>query len=146
MFCQGLALEFRLTHLLLFLQTGLTLGFGAFFGGAADEFGLPGGGRFLLALQTYKSLGDVAGGSAMFEKYSAVDDAMVGVRGVVMARKEPRKLLVQPHLHQLGTSSIGLATFPATPTGMIESFVARFPAEDAELLKLAEADMPHVLD
>ena len=42
--------------------------------------------------------------------------------------------------------AVGLRAFEASPSGMVESFVARFPAEDPELLALAEADWPHVLD
>ena len=112
---------------------------------AIRPVGRPAIGKFLLALQTYKSLGDLDGGSVLFEKYSAVSSAMIAVREVVMARKEPRKLLVQPHLHQVGGST-QLATFPATPVGMIESFVARYPAEDPELLQLHQQDLPHVTD
>jgi dipeptidyl-peptidase-3 len=108
--------------------------------------GRPAIGRFLLALQTHKSLGDLEGGSALFERYSTVSDEMVGVRAVVMARKEPRKLLVQPHLRLEGDAAVSLASFDATTHGMIESFVARFPAEDAELLALHEAEAAHVSD
>ena len=108
--------------------------------------GRPAIGRFLLALQTYKSLGDLEGGSALFERYSAVSPSMLAVRAVVMARKEPRKLLVQPHLHRDAAGATRLATFAATPAGLIESFVARYPAEDPELLRLYEADLPYVAD
>jgi len=108
--------------------------------------GRPAVGKFLLALQAYKSLGDVEAGTAFFVKYSTVPDAMVELRSIVMARKEPRKLLVQPHLSKGADGAVELVTFEPTTVGMIESFVARFPAEDAELLKLAEADMPQMLD
>ena len=62
-----------------------------------------------------------------------------------MARKEPRKLLVQPHM-AMDHGQVSLRTFAPSTRGMIESFVARFPAEDAELLALHAADLPHVLD
>ena len=55
-------------------------------------------GNFLLKLQTFKSLGDFAAGSTMFKAYSEVPDEMAAVRAIVMARKEPRKLLVQPNV------------------------------------------------
>merc|ERR1719491_1122736 len=61
--------------------------------------GQPAIGRFLLALHTHKSLGDLESGTALIEKYSAVDEEMASIREIVMARKEPRKLLVQPHMH-----------------------------------------------
>ena len=109
--------------------------------------GRPAIGKFLLALQTYKSLGDLAGGLARFDKYSAVSDKMLEIRANVMARKEPRKLLVQPLLRQdAASSTVELVEFEASTVGMIESFVARFPADDPELLALYEADLPHVAD
>jgi len=99
-------------------------------------------GKFLLALQVHKSLGDFEGGSAMYSKYSAVPEEMLARRAIVMARKEPRKLLVQPHLKVDSRGKVELQTFAATPTGMIESFVARYPAADAELMALYEKEKP----
>jgi hypothetical protein len=64
-----------------------------------------------------------------------------------MARKEPRKLLIQPHMHAAPDGgAISLQTFDSSPAGMIESFVARFPAEDEELMALYEADKAAVTD
>lgn len=103
-------------------------------------------GEFLLKLQVYKSLGDFANGSAMFTKYSTPDSEMTAFRAIVMARKEPRKIMVQPCMEASADGSIELKTFPNSPAGMIESFVARFPAEDSELLELYEADKPYVTD
>jgi len=108
--------------------------------------GKPAIGRFLLALQVNKSLGDLAAGTELFERFSSVNDEMAAIRDIVMARKEPRKLLVQPHLEADGTGDARLRTFPATPAGMIESFVARYPAEDPELAALYELDAPIVTD
>ena len=102
--------------------------------------------RLDAAPSNYKSLGDLDAGSAMFEKYSEVDEAMVNVRKIVMARKEPRKLLVQPVLQMDVEHNVHLKTFEASPTGMIESFVARFPAEDPALVDLYEAELKHMLD
>eukprot|EP00420_Gonyaulax_spinifera_P000929 CAMPEP_0197932888 /NCGR_PEP_ID=MMETSP1439-20131203/109284_1 /TAXON_ID=66791 /ORGANISM="Gonyaulax spinifera, Strain CCMP409" /LENGTH=73 /DNA_ID=CAMNT_0043555695 /DNA_START=1 /DNA_END=222 /DNA_ORIENTATION=+ len=67
---------------------------------------------------------------------------MLSFRAIVMARKEPRKLLVQPHMHIGDGGKVELQTFEASPIGMIESFVARFPAQDEELCKLYEAEKP----
>ena len=71
---------------------------------------------------------------------------MAAARKIVMERKEPRKLLVQPHLARAADGSISLQTFPPTAAGMVEAFLARFPAEDPELLMLAERDLPYVAD
>jgi dipeptidyl-peptidase III len=112
-------------------------------------------GDFLLKLQVYKSLGDVETGTAWYNSYSKVPESMIQLRDIVMARKEPRKLLIQPHMHKMSSTSststsgddkIQLQTFPCTPTGMIESFVARFPEEDPELLALYKADKEAMTD
>ena len=48
----------------------------------------------------HKSLGDQPAGAALFAKYSEVPTEMREIREIVMARKEPRKLLVQPVLER----------------------------------------------
>jgi dipeptidyl-peptidase-3 len=107
-------------------------------------------GDFLLKLQVYKSLGDVENGAKFYNSYSEVPEDMAKLREIVMARKEPRKLLIQPNLHKTGeddgSSVIQLQTFPCTPEGMVESFVARFPSEDPELMALYEADKAAMTD
>eukprot|EP01063_Lacrimia_lanifica_P006041 TRINITY_DN13631_c0_g1_i1.p1 TRINITY_DN13631_c0_g1~~TRINITY_DN13631_c0_g1_i1.p1 ORF type:complete len:775 (+),score=339.75 TRINITY_DN13631_c0_g1_i1:22-2346(+) len=94
-------------------------------------------GKFLNKLQIYKSLGDVERGNAMFGGYSQVPEDMLALRKVVMARKEPRKLLIQPHMSRddaAGTCAI--QEFPEAPEGMVASFAARYPAVDAALWDL----------
>ena len=59
----------------------------------------------------------------MYNAYSEVPEQMIALREIVMARKEPRKLLIQPHMHA-SAEKVELQTFASTPTGMIESFVA----------------------
>ena len=103
-------------------------------------------GDFLLKLQTYKSLGDVENGTRLYNTYSKVSEEMAKLREIVMARKEPRKLLIQPHMHKEDDGSIQIKTFPCTPEGMIESFATRFPAEDADLLTLYQADKNSMTD
>jgi len=54
-----------------------------------------------------------------------VPDDMIALRQIVMARKEPRKLLIQPHMRAAAEGDgVELETFASTPVGMIESFVA----------------------
>jgi len=93
-------------------------------------------GKFLLRLQVYKSLGDFSAGSTMYDGYSQVPEDMREFRTIVMARKEPRKLMVQPHMCPTDDGKLQLRAFEASPVGMIESFVARFPAQDDELFAL----------
>ena len=103
-------------------------------------------GDFLLKLQVYKSFGDVENGSKFYNAYSDVPDDMARLREIVMARKEPRKLLIQSHMELKEDGEIELKSFPCTPEGMIQSFAARFPAEDTELMALYEADKAVMMD
>ena len=84
----------------------------------------------------------------MFEAYSEVPAEMLELRKVVMARKEPRKLLVQPHMRLAddGSGQVVLDQFEQSPAGMVASFAARFPAEDPELLDLYHAEKGAVAD
>jgi len=102
-------------------------------------------GKFLLALQVHKSLGDLEAGSKMYTAYAEVPEEMMELRSIVMARKEPRKLLVQGHMHTEG-EEVKLQAFDNSPSGMIQSFVARFPAEDPELMELYNKEKNAVLD
>ncbi len=52
---------------------------------------------------------------------------------ISMARKEPRELLIQPHMYKNDDSTVQLKSCPCSLEGIIQSFVARSPAEDAEL-------------
>eukprot|EP00980_Cylindrotheca_fusiformis_P011381 scaffold2638_cov114-Cylindrotheca_fusiformis.AAC.9 len=108
-------------------------------------------GDFLLKLQVYKSLGDVENGSKLYNGLSEVPEDMLDLRSIVMARKEPRKILIQPYLKlssdgDENEDDVELVNFPLTTFGMIESFVARFPAEDLELLALYKADKEAMTD
>ncbi len=108
--------------------------------------GRPAIGKFLLALQVNKSLGDLSAGTELFEKYSAVPDDMAACREIVMQRKEPRKLLVQPHIFAESDGTISLTQFEPSKIGMVESFKARYPASDDELFALYMKDIAHVAD
>jgi dipeptidyl-peptidase-3 len=103
-------------------------------------------GKFLLKLQVYKSLGDFAAGSKMFGSYSEVPADMAEIRSIVMARKEPRKLLVQGHMQPTADGGFDFKAFQSSPIGMINSFKTRYPAEDPELFELYRSDKPHVED
>ncbi|CAG2227518.1 DPP3 [Mytilus edulis] len=61
--------------------------------------GKPAIGNFLRKLQVYKSTGDVEAATAMYGHYSEVHDDeephFLSLRSVVLARKTPRKMMVQ---------------------------------------------------
>lgn len=96
--------------------------------------------KFMLKLQVYKSTGDVENGSQMFAKYSEVTDEMLEVRDIVLARKEPRKQLIQPNL-LLGQSGVELRTYESDTKGMVQSWVDRYQQDIPELISLVEKGM-----
>lgn len=108
-----------------------------------DTVGRKAVGDFLMKLQVYKSFGDAVGGTAMYTSYSDVPDDFLELRAIVMERKRPRQMFVQPHTRLQPDGSVELANFAADAKGMIESFVARFGLEFNEplaMLAAAEAE------
>merc|ERR1712151_1016193 len=75
--------------------------------------GKPAIATFLNKLHVYKSLGDLGMGSAIFNGYGEVPAEMAEFRAIVVARKEPRKLLAQPHMHT-ADGAVALQTFEQT--------------------------------
>lgn len=57
--------------------------------------GKPAIGDFLRKLQVFKSMADVSSGATLYNSYSEVDSQWLGIREIVLARKVPRKMLVQ---------------------------------------------------
>jgi dipeptidyl-peptidase-3 len=103
-------------------------------------------GRFLLKLQVHKSTANLAEGGALFEEYSVVDDDMLQLRTIVMDRKEPRRLLLQPNL-VVEAGSVTLRGYPSTPAGLVQSYLDRFQHLDlAALCEAAELEAPFVDD
>lgn len=103
-------------------------------------------GKFLTKLQVYKSTGNVAVGGAMFNDYSVVTPEMLSYREIVMARKEPRRLLLQPNMLLEG-GEVLLKDYPETPAGVVESFVDRFGLVAlSPLMDVYEKNQPFVDD
>ncbi len=89
--------------------------------------------RFILELQTHRSLADPAG-IEMYRRWSEVPAEMLRLRDVVMARKRPRSMLVQPHVCEVD-GTVEVVDFEPSARGLIESFVARYPDRDPELVR-----------
>ena len=53
----------------------------------------------IIILQIYKSLADVGSGQQLYNKYSTVSEGHLEMRGIVMSRKMPRRLFVQPQTY-----------------------------------------------
>ena len=83
-------------------------------------------GVFLEKLNVYKATADVEEGITMYQKYTSVPDDMLPLRMVVLAQKQPRKLFVQHVTTAAPDGAIGLNTYNADPSGLVQSFVDRF--------------------
>ncbi|XP_064403750.1 dipeptidyl peptidase 3-like [Halichondria panicea] len=83
-------------------------------------------GEFLEKIQVYKSTADVSAAEAMYNHYSSVSEengGWVSIRDIVLARKKPRRMLVQP-ITMLKGEDVELKEFEASPEGIIECFTA----------------------
>ncbi|XP_071490506.1 dipeptidyl peptidase 3-like [Diadema antillarum] len=106
-------------------------------------------GTFLRKLQVYKSLGDFETGKAFFNGYSVVDDStpekFLSLRQVVLDRKQPRRIFVQCNTFVGSDGEVVLTEYDQSATGVVQSFVERFPDEEVEraIRALWEKDRAH---
>lgn len=109
-------------------------------------------GNFLKRLQLYKSTADFASGKEMFDRLSNVNDHEVphflSLRTIVLQRRQPRKIFVQCNTALNENNDVVLHEYEASPAGLIQSFVERFPdgKTDAYLEELWRKDMKHFPD
>ncbi|KAF7206239.1 dipeptidyl peptidase 3 [Nothobranchius furzeri] len=105
--------------------------------------------RFLCKLQVLKSTADVEGGRAFYQRYSDVSDEgahnFLRLRGIVLLRKEDRKMFVQANTRVNG-DNVELVEYEGSAAGLIRSFTERFPEDaeqvEADLLALNTRDAP----
>ena len=97
---------------------------------------------FLQRVQVYKATADVAAASAMYEKYTSVSATFRELRAEVVARREPRKMFVQPNLmFSEATNTVSLEEYDPTFSGIVRSFCARYRLDEVEdLVDLAEKE------
>lgn len=82
--------------------------------------------EFLLRLQVYKSIADLNSAKGIYEFFSNVDDHHVELRKIVIGRKKPRHIFVQPTTY-LEDGSAKLKVYDSSPEGLIESFTTNYP-------------------
>ncbi|KAF5100234.1 hypothetical protein D0Z00_001336 [Geotrichum galactomycetum] len=88
--------------------------------------GHPAVARYLQDIHSYKCAGDVARGRALYSGMSDVEAAgLARFRPVVLAKKQPRKQLIQPNTFASGAADIEFRDYPETHQGMIQSFFDR---------------------
>lgn len=122
--------------------------------------GVPAVGAWLKQLQVYKATADVSAAKEVYNDLTAVPDAWLPLRDLVIAKRKPRQMFVQPILEPLGATcslpgstvtvspqqnEVQLRSFPPTTAGLIDAFVTRFGGGglDAELLALWRAERHH---
>lgn len=92
--------------------------------GQIDGKGKEAVGDFLKKLQVYKATADIAAATALYDKYTAVGEDWLGLREVVMAQRQPRKLLLQANTKLVG-DKVELVEYEATLVGVIKSYLDR---------------------
>ncbi|XP_022332710.2 dipeptidyl peptidase 3-like [Crassostrea virginica] len=115
------------------------------------DVGKPAIGNFLRKLQIYKSIGDVESGKKMYDFYSDVHDRdephFLSLRSIVLERKQPRRMFAQ-HNTVLQGDKVELRSYEASPAGLIQSWVERFPDGDLDdkLTRLWQKEKPYFTD
>ncbi|KAG8179448.1 hypothetical protein JTE90_026341 [Oedothorax gibbosus] len=103
---------------------------------------------FIKKLQLYKAIADKKSAVKMFSNYSAVTSEdkypFLQYREIVMARKKPRRLIVQANTF-IEDGKVVLQTYEPSPEGLIQSFVERYndPTIYSILDLLWEKDLQH---
>ncbi|CAJ0916533.1 unnamed protein product, partial [Mesorhabditis belari] len=101
-----------------------------------DSVGKPAVREFLKKLQHYKTTGDAAGGTALFEGYGKVTEKELVWRNICITRRKPRRLFVQANTRLNGEKNAELVTYPETFEGIIASFVERYDSAAIDDLEL----------
>ncbi|KAL1669192.1 peptidase family M49-domain-containing protein [Schizophyllum commune] len=82
-------------------------------------------GELLVQLQVRKSTADGAGARKFYAELTKPSDAWAGeIRDLVLKKKQPRKIFVQPNTFVVN-DKVELKEYPLTPAGVIESFLER---------------------
>ncbi|TNY19974.1 peptidase family M49-domain-containing protein [Rhodotorula diobovata] len=83
-------------------------------------------GRLLLEIQVRKSTGDGPGATQFYRALTKPDQAWVDeLRPLVLAKKLPRKVFVQPCTKVTADGDVELVEYPVSVEGVIQSFVER---------------------
>ncbi|BGP16175.1 hypothetical protein JCM10213_001391 [Rhodosporidiobolus nylandii] len=83
-------------------------------------------GKLLLEIQVRKSTGDGPGATEFYKKLTKPYDSWVSdLRPLVLAKKLPRKIFVQPNTVVGANGEVELREYPISVEGVIQSFVER---------------------
>jgi len=116
-----------------------------------ETVGVKAVGEFLTKLMVFKSTANVDEAHKMYtDHYCKVDEEFMRYREVVVARKKPRRLMVQAHTHLDQQGKPQLKAYDSSPAGMIQSFVERYAlcmkdGTDPVIEKLDESNFKKVM-
>lgn len=99
---------------------------------------------FLHKLHVYKSMGDYEEAKKFFDHYSTVDETMLKVREIVIARKRPRRIELQPNLLLGDDGKPQYKGYAESHEGIIQSNIERFPAFRQDIYEQWLADAEQV--
>lgn len=87
--------------------------------------GKPAVSEYLTKLHVYKSTADVEAGHKLYNDMTTVSEEMQSFRGVVMSKKQPRKVFVQANTVLADDGTVELKEYAATCEGLVKSYAER---------------------
>jgi len=87
--------------------------------------------EFLHKLHVYKSIGDFETAEKFFDSYSQVNEKMLKVRQIVIDRRNPRRLELQPNLFMDG-EKVFYQGYDVNHAGIVQSYIERWEPEFLE--------------
>lgn len=87
--------------------------------------GKPAVGKLLQKLHIYRASADLERGTKLLQDLTEVDDFFLKVREVVLKKKQPRKLFVQPNTALGEEGSVSFKDYPLSNLGIIQSWAER---------------------
>jgi dipeptidyl-peptidase III len=87
--------------------------------------GKPAVGKLLQKLHIYRLSVDVKRGTKLLQDLTEVDDFFLKVREVVLKKKQPRKLFVQPNTELRKDGSVSFKDYSLSNLGIIQSWAER---------------------
>ncbi|KAH9252397.1 hypothetical protein BASA81_009683 [Batrachochytrium salamandrivorans] len=94
-------------------------------GSKIKSLGVAAVGTFLQKLNVYKATADAAAGLAFYNAATSVPESWLPWRDIVLARKLPRKILLQGNTVLGADGDVVLKEYELSLNGLIESFIER---------------------
>ena len=89
-----------------------------------------------LKMNVFKATADFARASEMFQKYSQVNEFFLELRQIVLDNKKPVRVEIQGFVEKNEGNELKYVKYADNFEGIVESFRAKFPGVDEELIDL----------